>query len=459
MDRKFRLIAISLLSAVTMVVLMILDHTAASANTQTPLFTQVIGPDTSVSLPLAVSRLNVGAIVAAALVALIIDLALNLLGLGIGMNSINPRYGEDSATPQELGTGAIAWVAITTAISLFIGGWLAGRFAGLPNDLDGLLHGLVTWALCTLVSVSLLATTAGRILSGTTTFLSQSLQLAGAAAGGVARGAAGVVQGVAQGAGNVVQGAAQGAGNAVQNVAQGAENAVEDAIQSRPEVANALRNRDQLMQTILNEGRDMLRQAGIDPNGLQGTAQGAVREATAAARTAVQNPAEAERIFSEALNRVLGQAQGTVNQVDRDAVVNVLAERGNISREQAQQTLAKWEDTFGRARAQAEQVAQQAQGKAEELRREAEYKAAEVRREADRVAREVANTTAKAISRLALAAFGAMLMGGIAASIGGALGAPDATTVTFNTTPPVVRPIDVVTSTPVSLTTPITPVP
>jgi 2-methylisocitrate lyase-like PEP mutase family enzyme len=50
-------------------------------------------------------------------------------------------------------------------------------------------------------------------------------------------------------------------------------------------------------------------------------------------------------------------------------------------------------------------------------------------------------------------------MGGIAASIGGALGAPDATTVTFNTTPPVVRPIDVVTSTPVSLTTPITPVP
>jgi hypothetical protein len=28
-------------------------------------------------------------------------------------------------------------------ISLFIGGWLAARFAGIPDNIDGLLHGLM----------------------------------------------------------------------------------------------------------------------------------------------------------------------------------------------------------------------------------------------------------------------------------------------------------------------------
>lgn len=424
--RVMRYVIVPLLAVITVFVLSTLSVSAAPPPS---LIAQAVTGDTSVAvLPGTLSRLNIGAIVAASLVALIIELALNLLGIGIGANSINPKYGEDSSTPQQLGTGAIAWVAISTLVSLFVGGWLAGRFAGIPNGLDGLLHGLVTWALVTLISVSLLATTAGRILSGTTSLISQGLNLAGSTAGGVARGAAGIAQSVAQGAGGAVQGIAQGAGGAIQNAAQGASGAAQDAIRSNPDLANAAntlnQQPDQLLQTILGEGRKMLQQAGIDPNAVQGAAEGAVQEVSNAAKNVSQNPGDAERIFTDTLNRVLDRSKGVANKVDREAVLKVMAERGGMTPEQAHQQLQKWEANLEQARTQTEQTVQDAQRKAEEFRRDAEKKAAEVRREADRVAREVADATAKAVSRIALAAFAAILAGAIAASIGGAVGAP-----------------------------------
>jgi len=417
MNRKLQIFSIALIALISV---LFIGMISVKANVHTPLLTQVINPATDIGLTGSISRLNVGAIVAAGLVALIIELALNLLGIGLGANTINPKYGEDSATPQQLGGSAIVWVAISTLISLFVGGWLAGRFAGIPNDLDGLLHGLVTWALVTLVSVAFLTTTAGRILSGTTALIGQGLALAGATVGGVARGAAGVAQAAVQGAGNL----AQGTENALQNATQGAANAVQDAINARPEVADALRQRDQLLQNIVAEGRQMLQQVGVDGNAVRQNAQGAAQEVQNAARTAVQNPAQAEQVFSDTLGRILNRTQAVADNVDRDDVLGILAERGNMSREQAEQTLRRWEDTFNKARTQAEQTVQDAQRKGEELKRQAEQKAEELRMQADRTAREVADATAKAISRIALVAFGAMLLGAIAASAGGALGAP-----------------------------------
>ncbi len=391
------------------------------ANTTHSLLGQIVETTT---LPGTISRLNIGAILAASLVALIVELALNLLGIAIGASTINPKYGEDSATPQELGAGAVGWIALSTLVSLFAGGWLAARFAGIPNNIDGLLHGVVTWALVTLVSVALLTTTAGRLLSGMTGLISHGLTLAGMTAGGVVRGAAGVAQTVAQSAEN----AAQRAGTTLQNTAQQAADRVEDAVASRPELDNFTRQRDQVLQDILAEGRQLLQSAGINPDSVRNNIQNAAQDATVAVKAAVQNPAEAEKIFTDTLTRVLNRTQAMANQVDRDAVVQTISERTHVSREQAEQTVRRWEDTLSRVRSQAEQTVQEVQRKGQEIKQEAQYKIAEARYEADRVARNVADATAKAISQLALTAFGAMLLGAIAAGLGGTIGAPVSTT-------------------------------
>jgi hypothetical protein len=377
------------------------------------------GPDVAV-LPAALGRLSWGAVLAGALVALIIELTLNLLGVAIGATSLNPRSGDGSASAQSVGTGAVVWIALSTIVALLVGGWIAARFAGIPDRLDGLLHGLIVWALVTLVSMLLLTSTIGRILSGVTTLLMQGVQLAGQAAGGVIRGAGNVASGVAQGAGNVVQGMAQGAAN----VAQGAASAAQDAAQSYPDMAQYTRQRDTAMQNILAEARRLMQQAGIDPNAVQGQVEQSGEEVKEAVQRVVQNPQEADHVLSSALTRILTRAQGVVNKADRDSVINVLAERGRMPREKAQEQLERWESSFDQVRQQSEQAMQQVRAQADQLGEKVRQVGEEAKDKVERAAEDVADTATKAIARAALAAFAAIIIGGIAAGIGGALGSP-----------------------------------
>ena len=76
-------------------------------------------------------------------------------------------------------------------------------------------------------------------------------------------------------------------------------------------------------------------------------------------------------------------------------------------------------------RQQGEQALQQARQQADRVQAEAREKIEQARRDAERTAREAAEATTKIISRLALAGFAAIVIGGVAAGIGGIVGAPD----------------------------------
>ncbi|RYD83921.1 MAG: PhnA-like protein, partial [Verrucomicrobiaceae bacterium] len=91
------------------------------------------------------SRVSWGAIFAGALFALATQVVLTLLGLSIGLATIDPASGSTPAG-STLGMGAGIWMLVSTIISLFLGGYIAGRLAGTFN---GWIHGLITWAACT----------------------------------------------------------------------------------------------------------------------------------------------------------------------------------------------------------------------------------------------------------------------------------------------------------------------
>ena len=114
-----------------------------------------------------------GAIFAGVAAAIAIQLLLNLLGAGVGAATINPQSG------QRLALGAAIWFVISSIISLFAGGWIAGRSAGVPNKRDGALHGFVTWAVASLVLVYMLSTAVGGLLGGAASVLGQTASLAG----------------------------------------------------------------------------------------------------------------------------------------------------------------------------------------------------------------------------------------------------------------------------------------
>jgi hypothetical protein len=96
--------------------------------------------------PRVVRRISPSAVLAGAVLALVTLFMLNLLGVGIGLTTIDPaRGGDDTPGLTGLGIGAGIWGAVTFLIALFIGGWVAGRLAGDPKKLDSMLHGLIAW--------------------------------------------------------------------------------------------------------------------------------------------------------------------------------------------------------------------------------------------------------------------------------------------------------------------------
>ncbi len=82
-------------------------------------------------------RISWSAILAGVVLAMVVSLLLNLLGTAIGSASIDPMQEADPLSG--IGTGAGIWVVVSSVISLFVGGWAAGRLA----QREGAFHGLL----------------------------------------------------------------------------------------------------------------------------------------------------------------------------------------------------------------------------------------------------------------------------------------------------------------------------
>ena len=111
-----------------------------------------------------ISRISWGAILAGALTALAIAFILNLLGLGIGLTTIDPLT--ENHTFDGLGTGTIIWWVVSNLVALFAGGLVAGRSAGLPSKSDGGIHGFLAWGIYLFLALFVMTSVAGAALSG-----------------------------------------------------------------------------------------------------------------------------------------------------------------------------------------------------------------------------------------------------------------------------------------------------
>ena len=110
-------------------------------------------------------RISWGAVLAGVVVVVAIQLLLSLLGAGIGLGTVNTTA---SSTPAagNLGIGAGVWWVVSSCIALFAGGYIAAWLAGIEIRFDGMLHGLVTWGIATLLTFWLLTSAVGGIIGG-----------------------------------------------------------------------------------------------------------------------------------------------------------------------------------------------------------------------------------------------------------------------------------------------------
>lgn len=140
----------------------------------------VTEPHVTAVMPAARSRISWGAIISGVVVAMILQVAMNMLGLSIGAAAIDP--GDPNAVAPTFGTATVLWMAASIFISLFVGGAVAGYMSGRIGRNEGLWHGLTVWAVTTILALWMLTSAAGSVLNGVTNALGQGLGLLGSTA-------------------------------------------------------------------------------------------------------------------------------------------------------------------------------------------------------------------------------------------------------------------------------------
>jgi hypothetical protein len=270
-----------------------------------------------------------GAIFAGATTALVAQVILNLLGVGIGLSSVGMDTADNPAA-STLSMSAGIWFVASGIVASLIGGFLAGRLSGKPVGGAAGLHGLVSWSVTTLVVLYLLTSAVGGIVGGAFNGVATTLG----------------------GAGNLV-------GGTVQTAAQA-------AAPSLSKISNPI---DGIEQTVRQQAQ------GQDPQ--------AARDAAVAAVRAVLTGDPAQKQQAEA------------------RAADALAKAQGIPVDQAKQQIQDYEKQYDQAVATAKQKA-----------------------EAAAVAAKSAATQGAFYAALAL------ILGAIAAFLGGRLGAPKVETLT-----------------------------
>jgi hypothetical protein len=111
------------------------------------------------------NEISWGAIFGGAIIGLIAQLILNMVGLGVGLSTIDAAAG-DSPNASTLSIGAGVWWVLSGIVAAALGGYIAGRLSGKPSHSTTAYHGLISWAVSMLVVVYLVSSAAGGLIGG-----------------------------------------------------------------------------------------------------------------------------------------------------------------------------------------------------------------------------------------------------------------------------------------------------
>jgi len=264
-------------------------------------------------------RISWAAIFGGVILVITVQLLLSLLGAGIGLGIVDVNGG---ATPSSstLGIGAGLWWVVSSCIALFAGGYAAAWFAGIDSRFDGVLHGIVTWGIATLVTFWLLTSAIGSIIGGGFSALSTIVSTAGS-----------------------------GVGEAAKPLAQA---------------------------------------AGVTPDVIQDQAQAFLRPTNP--DPATMSPQDAQKAVATNLATYI--KGGPDAPAAKERTIDIMAAQMKVSREEATNRF-----------------------------NDAEAKLKQTRDQAAAIAKNTADATAAAASKTSFSAFGVLLVGMIAAAIGGSM--------------------------------------
>ena len=223
-----------------------------------------------------------GSIFAGAVIAFVTQLVFLSLGSAIGFSAFDPGQGDSPGQGSLIAAGI--YTVIVALLSLFAGGYIAGRLAAYRLRSASTLHGLCSWGVVSAVTVLMMAMGVSRV--------------AGTAFGIVGSG----IKGLAQAS------------------------------------TVAASNSDMNVETVTREVRQILNETGkpeLNPDRMEREAKNLpAQAATAQATTGGTSGA----------NVAGNQLEAKADAFDRDAVANVLSKRLGVSKDDAMSLIGQSED-------------------------------------------------------------------------------------------------------------------
>lgn len=155
---------------------------------------EVYAPGVATAAETQRSGVSWGAIFAGAAAAAALSLVLFILGSGLGLASISPWSYNSAAA---IGISTILWISFTQLAASAVGGYMAGRlrtkWTSIHNDevyFRDTAHGLLAWAVATLLTAALVGGAARAAMSGAIDAGAGAAKVAALAGAGAAAGAA-----------------------------------------------------------------------------------------------------------------------------------------------------------------------------------------------------------------------------------------------------------------------------
>ncbi|MEX1032359.1 MAG: hypothetical protein WDZ30_03280 [Cellvibrionaceae bacterium] len=301
-----------------------------------------------------------GAIFAGLIIAIALQILLGLLGIGLGLQILNPS--DPVGGVRAWGIATSLYVVVVQIISLFAGGYIAARLAPALTDQTAMFHGLTIWALATIIMVWIGGTTVGLAFSGLS--------------------------------------------NAISTVGSATTSAVETVIPDDISLP------DLDYQSLPEPLRETLRENGITPDNFQQELRGAYRD--------VVSPQEEQRVMRElreAIQAILQSPGSAPEEIDQ-AMDNIFGRGGILSEEDLNQVENTLQERLDLSDQEVQQITNQVQQSIDQTREAVRESVQTARQEA----REAAEAASDAIASIALWLFVANLLALIAAVIGGKVG-------------------------------------
>lgn len=271
--------------------------------------------NTEVSVDIAPKRVSWTAVIAGAVLALVAQLLLSTLGTAIGLSTVDPLQPGGTPSGEAIGVGAVMWWIVTGFFALMFGGWVAGKLSASPWTFDGALHGLLSFALVTLIGT----------------------YIVGSALSGLVRSGVSIVS--------------SGTSTALESMIN--RDAPSGQSMQGSDIANRLQN-DLIWEDIKRDAQAIF--ANADATAANNSSQPRAENSSGAV----------PREFDALLVRLASGRNNNSADTDSKAMIKLLTTRAGMTRKDAEARVEDWESTI---RSRSQQIAQEAREAADDTAR------------------------------------------------------------------------------------------